>query len=344
MKKFRVVLAAMTVALMGMAGTAHSAIAAGPPLPLPVAANGNPVSVFASGVAIPTQVAFKGKTAFIAGGAEGETTGGLYYRAGGSPEAKRVPGTPKAAFGVVWQDHKLYVSFGKKIGVLSGWTGKKFKHSRTLAAPRPAGKFNGFNGLAFGNGRLYAGITLNEEREHSHDSNLYANSVVSLNVRTGKIKTVAKGLRQPWMMTFVKGIKSPFVTVLGQNAPVGTLAPDLVVKAKQGADFGFPSCNWSNPAVCGKFDKPAFTFDRTASQPSPMGIAARGKNLYIALFNGRPPAGGGDAAPEVVETSLNGSKIDQVMSGFVAPIVLCNYAAGYLYVGDLTGTVYRVRV
>jgi glucose/arabinose dehydrogenase len=333
---------AVLAVIAGVAGLTQSAGAAGPPLP--VAANGNPVSVYAGGIAIPTQVAFKGKTAFIAGGAEGDTSGGLYYRLPGSPAVKRVPGTPKAAFGVVWHGHKLYVSVGKKIRVLSGWTGKRFKHARTLSAPRPAKKFNGFNGLGFGNGRLYAGITLNEKREHSRDSNRYSNSVVSLNPRTGKIKTVSKGLRQPWMMTFVKGIKSPFVTVLGQNEPADTQAPDLIVKAKQGANFGFPSCNWSNPAVCGKFDKPAMTFDRTASQPSPMGIAARGRSLYVALFNGRAPEGGEAAGPEVIRTNLNGSKIAQVMSGFVAPIVLCSYNAGYLYVGDLTGQVYRVRV
>jgi glucose/arabinose dehydrogenase len=328
--------------IAGIAGLVPSAGAAGPPLP--VASNGNPVSVYASGIAIPTQVAFKGKTAFIAGGAEGETSGGLYYRLPGSSAVKRVPGTPKAAFGVVWHRHKLYLSVGKKIRVLSGWTGKRFKHARTLSAPRPARKFNGFNGLGFGNGRLYAGITLNEKREHSRDSNIYSNSLVSLNPRTGKIKTVSKGLRQPWMMTFVKGIKSPYVTVLGQNEPADTLAPDLIVKAKQGANFGFPSCNWSNPAVCRKFARPAITFDRIGSQPSPMGIAARGRSLYVALFNGRSPEGGGSGGPEVIRTNLNGSKIEQVMSGFVAPIVLCSYNAGYLYVGDLTGQVYRVRV
>jgi hypothetical protein len=64
----------------------------------------------------------------------------------------------------------------------------------------------------------------------------------------------------------------------------------------------------------------------------------------VALFNGRSPEGGGSGGPEVIRTNLNGSKIEQVMSGFVAPIVLCSYNAGYLYVGDLTGQVYRVRV
>lgn len=330
----------MTV-VIGLAGMAQSATAAGPPLP--VAANGKKVSVFATGVAIPTQVAFKGKTAFIAGGAEGKTKGGLYYVSPGSGKAKRVAGTPPVAFGVTWHRGHLYANFATSIRVFSGWTGKRFRKSRTLVSFRP-NQFTNFSGLEFGpNGRLYTGVGLQFDAKAGNKA--YANSVISIDPRSGKIRAVSTGLRQPWMLTFVKGIRSPFVTVLGQDTPKNTKAPDLIVKATQGADFGFPRCNWSNFKSCRKmhFDPPVLALAAADPSPSPMGITAKGHKLFVALFGGLT-ARSGPIGPEIMATNIKGSKIRDFVTGFVAPVLLAHYHAGFLYMGDLTGTVYRVRV
>ncbi|MBN8866715.1 MAG: hypothetical protein J0H98_04110 [Solirubrobacterales bacterium] len=318
---------------------AQSAGAAEGP-PLPVAANGNEVQVFATGVAVPTQIAFKGRTAFISGGSEGPVKGGLYYVAPGAKKAKRVPRTPSNAFGVAWRGGSLYVNYGTKLVALSGWTGKGFRSSRTLIAFNPK-RFNGFTGLAFGpDGRLYTGVTLQFDRKASKRP--FSNSVVSISPRGGKLRTVATGLRQPWMMTFAKGIRSPFVSVLGQDTPKGTKAPDLIVKATQGSDFGFPSCNWSNFDRCNKrFDTPVLVLEPSPS-PSPMGITAEGRKLYVALFNGLHTKQG-PVGPEIMTTNVRGTKIRDFVTGFVAPVLLANHHGGFLYMGDLTGTVYRVR-
>ncbi len=340
LRNFKGLLAALTVALIGVAGIAQTASAAGPPLP--VAKNGNKVKVFATGVAVPTQITFRRKTAFISGGAEDKIKGGLYYVSPGSSKAKRVPGTPPVAFGVVWHAHRLYVNLGTEIRVLRGWTGKKFRHSRTLVSFNPK-NFNYFTGLEFGpNGKLYTGVGL--QFDHKASKRPYSNSVVAINPRSGKIRTVSTGLRQPWMLTFLKGMSSPLVTVLGQDQPKNTQAPDLIVKATPGADFGFPSCNWSNFKSCRKmgFKDPVLTLGPADPSPSPMGITHKGGKLFVALFNGMT-AKTGPVGPEVITTNVKGSVIRDFVTGFVAPLVLAHYQGGYLYMGDLTGQVYRVK-
>lgn len=319
---------------------AQSAAAAGPPAP--VAVNGQKVTVFSTGVAVPTQIAFNGRTAFISGGAEGKLKGGLYYVAPGSKQAKRVPGTPAEAYGVAWRGSSLYINYRSKIDVLSGWNGKRFKKARTLIAFNPK-RFTGFSGLAFGpDGRLYTGVTL--QFDHKGSKFPYANSVVSINPKNGSIKTVSTGLRQPWMLDFVKGIRSPFVTVLGQDLPKGTQAPDLIVKATQGADFGFPSCNWSNFTSCEKkhFKAPVLALGPNDPSPSPMGITSKGRKLFVALFGGLTGKSG-PVGPEIMTTNVTGTLIRDFVTGFVAPVLLAKYHSGYLYMGDLTGTIWRVR-
>lgn len=312
-----------------------AANAAGPPPP-PTAVSGKKVNVWATGVAIPTQFAFAGKDVFIAGGAEGKIKGGLYVRKPGSKVAKKVPGSPAAAFGVVIKDHKVYVSAGKSILVYGKWTGKKFKKKKVLFKPK-AKNFSGFNGLAIGpNGRLYAGISLGAGGDHAKATGKYGNSVISMRRNGTDVKTVSKGLRQPWQLAFTKGDKSPTVTELGQDSPKGTKAPDLLVKAKLGANFGFPTCTWESAAKCAGFTKPLLIFPAPtdgSESPSPTGIAAKGKTLYVALF--------GSAL--VVRTDSTGAKPKTVLKGFVAPVVGVASHKGFLYAGDLTGQIYRVH-
>jgi len=340
MMKLRGSLAALAAALIGLAAMAHTATAAAPGLP--VAENGKPVKVFATGVAVPTQIAFKGKTAFISGGPENNKPGGLYYVSPGSKKAKRVPDTPPIAFGVTWHHGHLYANFGTVIRVFHGWTGKRFRFSRTLVSFKPK-NFTNFSGLEFGpNGRLYTGVGLQFDAKAG--TKAYANSVISIDKRSGRIRTVSTGLRQPWMLTFVKGSRSPLVTVLGQDTPKGTLAPDLIVKATPGANFGFPRCNWSNVKACAKlhFKKPVMTFAAAEPSPSPMGITAKGEKLFVALFGGLS-TDEGPIGPEIVTTSSHGGIVRNFVTGFKAPVLLAHYHGGYLYMGDLSGKVYRVK-
>lgn len=320
---------ALTAALLVPA----TADAAGPPLP--VANNGNEVKVFATEVGVPVAYAFAGRNTFIAGGAEGPVKGGIYVVKPGSTVAKKVPGTTTNAFGVAWSGGRLYASLGTSIAVFSKWNGRRFKHRETIL--KANSDFTGFNGIAIGpDHRLYAGVTL--EFDHKSSKKKYANSVISMRKSGKDLRVVSTGLRQPWQMVFAKGQSSPIVTDLGQDKPKGTKAPDLIVKATPGSDFGFPKCTWANAGTCRKFDLPILILDPQPDSPSPMGIAARGRKLYVAMFNGLKTTG-----PEVITTNTRGTVIRDFLTGFAAPVLSTAVHNGYVYAGDLSGTVYRVK-
>ncbi len=169
--------------------------AAGPP-PLPKAAGGKKVERFATGVPVPTQVAFSGRNAFVAGATEGPFKGGLFVVKPGSKKAVKIPGTVKGAFGIAAKAGKVYVSSGRQVIAFARFDGKRFRARKVIySGPK---NFTGFSGLAIGpNGRLYAGVSLNQKYDHTADPSLYGNSVVSM-TRAGKnVKVIATGLRQP---------------------------------------------------------------------------------------------------------------------------------------------------
>lgn len=320
----------------------QAAQAAGPP-PLPKSANGAKVKRFATGVGIPTQIAFSGRNAFVAGAAEGPFKGGVFVVKPGSKKAAKVPGTPKTAFGIVAKAGKVFVSSGRKVIAYGRFDGKRFRSSKTIfQGPK---KFTGFSGLAIGpNGRLYAGVSLNQKYDNKPDPSLYGNSVVSM-TRAGKnVKVVATGMRQPWMMTFAPGVRDPFVSVLSQDLPVNNGTPDQIVKATPGADFGFPECTWLTEEGCDGFTEPLVLLEaqpgpkNSLNQQSPMGIAAIGSKLYVALFGGTAEAG-----PQVMKMKTDGTGIKPYLTRFVAPVLSVTSHKGYLYVGDLTGSIYKVK-
>jgi len=333
---------AALAAFLALGLAVPAAEAAGPP-PLPKASNGAKVKRFASGVAVPTQVAFSGRNAFVAGATEGPFKGGVFVVRPGSKKAVRIPGTVRSAFGIVAKGGKVYVSSGRKVVAYSRFNGKRFRNSKTIyQGPK---KFNGLGGLAIGpNGRLYGGVSLNQKYDHQADPSKYGNSVISM-TRTGKdVRVVSTGLRQPWMLTFAPGIRDPFVSVLGQDLPQNNGAPDLIVKATPGADFGFPECNWSNAQTCEDFTEPFLKLDaqpgpkKSLNQQSPMGIGAIGSKLYVALFGGTAKAG-----PQVMTVKTDGTGVKPFLTGFVAPVLSVHTHKGFVYVGDLTGQIYKVR-
>lgn len=124
------------------------------------------------------------------------------------------------------------------------------------------------------------------------------------------------------------------MTVLGQENLGRRQPPDYVIVARNNEDYGFPGCNWSKPAACRSFAKPVAFLP---AHSSPTGIAAQGSRLYVALF------GGTGRGPEVVTIPAGGGARKRFLTGFAAPVVAVGASGGYVYAGDLTGTIYRVK-
>jgi glucose/arabinose dehydrogenase len=303
----------------------------GPPPP-PTAANGATVKTLAQGLPTPTDFAFYKRNLFVgAFGSEDGSGGGVFRVHKG--KATRLKGSPSPVAGVAWRKRKLYVSSNRRIVVMSRWNGHRFMRSKTIYTG-PDG-FTGFSGLAFGpDGRLYSGVQLNDTTDEKPDTGPFARSVVSLNPDGTDIRVVAQGLRQPWQLTFVNGNPAPFVSVLAdERSPT---PPDWIVNAKPGEDYGYPTCTQAQKPPCKDFAKPVALLDDHAS---PMGISPIGQTLYVALF------GGLGQGPVVVSMNTAGKQIKPFLSGYAAPVLAVGTrpGRGFVYTGDLTGAIYRVK-
>jgi glucose/arabinose dehydrogenase len=333
MSRRRLAVPAALAVAASLAVGAPAALAQGDgPPPPPTAASGAPVETVATGLATPTAFAFAPDgTAFAGVGPaeEGKAPSGLFTLAGG--KATKVPGGPKVVFGLAWHNGRLFVSTGAQIVSYRGWDGTKFEGSRVVR--RANKQLLGFNGLGFSPaGRLYAGVSLDQKSDAKKGPGKYANTVVAMRATGANLKIVARGLRQPWQMVFPQGANAPIVSDLSQET--GKIPLDRLVVAKQGSNFGFPSCVLLTPTSCPKYTKSLVTFPQHAS---PMGLGTIGQTLYVALFGGLEKN-----KPSVVSMPVGGGTPAPFMS-FSVPVVALGTNAGYVYTGDVTGTIYRVQ-
>jgi glucose/arabinose dehydrogenase len=321
-----------TAALVAV--TAASAATSGPPPP-PKAPGGQTVQTVASGLSTPTAFAFGARKVFAAdGGSEdGKTPGGVFLLSGG--RATRLAGSPAQVFGLVWRKGTLYVSAGRAILAWSGWNGTTFTTQKTIFKIA-SNLFSGFNGLGFGaDGRLYVGIDAGKYDHTTSSQAPYQGDFISMTASGQNVKVVASGIRQPWQMAFPKGSSSPFVSDLGQDAGAKN-PPDFVLRITPGQNYGFPKCNWTKTSACTDDAKP---FQQFSPHTDVMGLVILGGRLYMSEFGADAPKVSG----AVASIPLTGGKQKTLLTGFAAPIVGLGTNHGYIYVGELTGQVFRVK-
>jgi glucose/arabinose dehydrogenase len=338
-------LAAASVVTAGVVASAASA-AQGPPPP-PTGVGGAKVQLLASGLHTPTSFAFGAGTLFEGDGGS-ETAkppnGGVFAIKGGT--GTLISGSPQFVAGLAWHQGALYVSGGFVTGPTSakwqllkwsGWNGKTFsKHQVLYTAPKT---FQGFNGIAFGaNGRLYVGVDVGLLNGNDHgpsSTSPFVYDILSFKANGKDRKVFATGIRQPWQFAFPQGSSSPFVSDLGQDKGAKN-PPDFVLRVKQGDDYGFPACNQLVASKCQGFTKP---FQQFSPHTDIMGLAIIGKTLYMTSFLGTKAP---HKAGEVLSMPLGGGPVKTVVKGFVAPTVGLGVHGGSLYVGELTGQVFKV--
>ncbi len=343
-----------TIAAAGVAVAAACALTvpvadagAPAPPPPPKSTNGHPVQLVASGLKTPTSFAFGAGRIFVGdGGSEnGPPDGGVFVIKHGT--ARRVPSPLKFVAGLAWHAHQLYVSGAAitpkgpswRLVAWGGWDGRTFTKRHTLyTAPKG---FGGFNGIDFGNnGRLYVGadVGLTDGNDHGpRSTSPFVYDMLSFRADGTDRQVFAQGIRQPWQMAFRHGSNSPFVTDLGQDSGAKN-PPDFILHVRRGQDYGFPNCNHTKPGPCaGK----AVPFRQFGPHTDLMGIALRGPKLYLTSFLGRQGKGPGG---EVFSLGIKAGTLKPLITGFVAPTVGLHMHDGYLYVGELTGQVYRLKV
>jgi glucose/arabinose dehydrogenase len=337
--------AALAAASVVTAGVlANVASAAGPPPP-PKGVGGAKVQQVAAGLQTPTSFAFGAGTLFEGDGGS-ETAkppnGGVFAIKHGT--GTLIPGSPQFVAGLAWHKGALYVSGGSITGPTSakwqilkwsGWNGKTFTHRKAIYTARKG--FQGFNGIAFGaDGRLYVGVDVGllNGNDHGPAKTPYVYDILSMNTNGKAFKVFATGIRQPWQLAFPKGSSSPFVSDLGQDKGAKN-PPDFVLRVHQGDNYGFPACSHTVAAKCKGFAKP---FKQFSPHTDIMGMVIIGNRLYMTSFAGPKGKSGG----EVLSMPLSGGPVKPVVKGFVAPTVGLGSHGGSLYVGELTGQVFKV--
>ena len=345
----RVIAAAGLAAALIFALAAPAANASSGSPPLPVSTNGHKVQLVASGLKTPTSFAFGDGRIFVGDGGNSEGSappnGGVYVLKNGT--AVKIASPLVFVAGLAWHRGKLYISGAVlangrpswQLMAWSGWNGTTFTVRKTLYTA--GGKFDGFNGIGFGaDGRLYVGVDvgLTDGNDHGPASTSpYLYDILTFRANGTDLRVFATGIRQPWQMTFQPGSNAPFVTDLGQDTGA-TNPPDFILHVHAGDNYGFPTCNHTVAANCQGFTKPFRSF---APHTDLMGIAVQGRTLYLTSFMGPGAKGPGG---EVFTLRLGSSMLKPLLTGFVAPVVGLGLNHGYVYVGELTGQVFRVRV
>jgi glucose/arabinose dehydrogenase len=332
--------AALTCALVAPAASAS------PAPPPPVSSNGHQVELVASGLKTPTSFAFGDGRVFVGDGGNSEGSappnGGVYVLKGGT--AVKIASPVLFVAGLTWYCGKLYVSGAVlangrpswRLMAWSGWNGTTFTVQKTLYTA--GGKFDGFNGIGFGaDGRLYVGVDVgltdgNDHGPATTSPHLY--DILTFRSNGTHMHVFAKGMRQPWQLAFRAGSNSPFVTDLGQDSGAKN-PPDFVLHVHAGDNYGFPVCNQTVASKCQGFTAPFRTFKPHTDL---MGIAVRSGTLYMTSF-----VGGGKGG-EVFSLGLGSHILKPLLKGFVAPTVGLGLHHGFVYVGELTGQVFRVKV
>jgi glucose/arabinose dehydrogenase len=333
--------AVLATAALG-AGASAAVAAKGPPPP-PTAPGGQTVTQVAAGLQTPTSFAVgAGKVFEGDGGSESSKVpnGGVYLLSGG--KGIKLAGSPNFVSGLAWHKGALYLAGGTitskgpvwTIQRWSGFNGTTFA-KRTAIWTAPKG-FAGSNGIAFApNGRLFLGVDvgLTDNGDHGPAKTPYVYDILSMKANGTGVKIFATGMRQPWQMAFVKGSSDPFVSVLGQDKGAKN-PPDFVLRVRQGDNYGFPKCNWTKGSPCTGYTKPFQTF---APHTDIMGMAIIGKKLYVTRF-----VGSNGKTGEVLSMPLTGGKLTPVVTGFVAPTVGLGTDGHSLYIGEVTGQVFKV--
>jgi hypothetical protein len=151
------------------------------------------------------------------------------------------------------------------------------------------------------------------------------------------LKVFARGMRQPWQFAFPARSSSPYVTDLGQDSGAKN-PPDFILRVTAGQNYGFPKCNHTSAKPCAGFAKP---FERFRPHTDLMGIGLHGSRLYVTSFGGLKGKGPGG---EVFSLPAHGGALKPLITGFVAPTVGLAVHGNYVYVGELTGQVFRLKI
>lgn len=297
----------------------------------PSAPEGIQVAVIARGIPLPTSFAFAPGGRVFVGAADNDCgsygcgpRGGVYLlgRQGSSRRVVRVA----TGAAVTWSAGRLFIATSGHVDAYSDFNGRTFARRSVVLTGLPTW----VNGIAAGpDGRIW--VTMGGDCDSCVPTAKLAQMVISVAPEGGEPTVVARRLRQPYGIAFPARSSVPLVTGVGQDDLGDNPPPDAIVRAEPGSDFGFPNCNWSTRSACARFAKPLALLD---PHTTPTGIAVIGTTAYVGTYGSRVvlrmPVAGSNPEPR------------PFITGFSSPVVAVGAFRDRLYVGTLSGTIYRI--
>jgi len=297
----------------------------------PKAPKGVRVVVIARGIPLPTSFAFApGGKVFVGAadkdcGSHGCGPRGGVYLLGPKASGRRVVRVATGA-AVTWSAGRLFVATTGHVDAYAAFNGRRFARRSTVLTGLPMW----VNGVAAGpNGRIW--VTMGGDCDSCVPTAKLAQMVLSVAPEGGEPTIVARRLRQPYGIAFPARSSVPLVTVVGQDDLEPHPPPDAIVRATPGSDFGFPTCNWAAGSSCAASTKP---FTLLEPHTTPTGIAVIGATAYIGTYGSQA----------ILRMPLTGSssKPKPFVTGFSSAVIAVGAHRGRLYVGTLSGTIYRI--
>lgn len=207
----------------------------------------------------PTNLAFDGKGRLWATSGVGAASrnDGVWLATGtGVTKPRHVVKNLPVALGLVWHEGSLYVSYaaGRRTGRVVRYrrfNGTSFERKEVVIRSLPIGRHTLDSMVVGPDGRIYLGV--GSEFDATASKRRFSASVVSFRPDGSGLRTVARGLRNPYGLAFIPGTDKLLVTDNGRD----DLGPDrppeelnLVDTSGPVRNYGFPACHGQGGAAC----------------------------------------------------------------------------------------------
>lgn len=234
--------------------------------------------------------------------------------------------------GLLWRGRTLYVSESGKVEAL-----RAGRPRRTVVSGLPY-KLHQQDAIVAGpDGRLYLGS--GSTCDACIEADPRSAAILSFRTDGSGLRVVASGLRNPYGLVFVG--KTLYATVNGRDTLGDSEPAEMVVRIRQGADYGWPACwpSWALRRLTGACRGVTPPIAYLEPHSSADGIAYWRGGLMVAEWGQYLHATHGRYL-----VRIRRGRVTRFATGFDHPLAVLTGPSGDLLVADWgRGTIYAIR-
>jgi glucose/arabinose dehydrogenase len=285
-------------------------------------------SVYATGLAHPTAMSFgPDRRLYVA-----EDGGAVVSVTRGSRRPRTFRSGLVVPLGLLWRGRTMYVAESGKVEAFRLGGGR-----RVVVSGLPYGRHQQDAIVAGPDGRLYLGSGSTCDACSERDPR--SASILSFRPDGSGLRVVARGLRNPYGLVFAG--RSLYATVNGRDTLGSGEPAEMVVRVRQGADFGWPDC-WPSYALrrlvgaCGGVTPPVAYLEPHSSAD---GIVSWRGDLFVTEWGEYLSHAHGRRV-----VRIRRGRVSTFATGLDHPLALAVGPAGDLLVADWgRGVIYAIR-